>query len=106
MAEELLGDVNCDGAVNLVDVAPFVEAILIGEFSTKADINLDGIVNLLDVGPFVGKRPKSRRSHIHVLFRELVTRQEQSLLTSRAKHSTCPFQQKSWKDAATMPSNE
>ena len=41
MAEELLGDVNCDGAVNLVDVAPFVEAISIGEFSTKADINLD-----------------------------------------------------------------
>ena len=49
----LLGDVNMDGAVNLLDVAPFVELISTGVFQAEADINGDGEVNLLDVGPFV-----------------------------------------------------
>ena len=49
----LLGDVNCDGDVNLLDVAPFVNLISNSGFSEKADINEDGIVNLLDVQPFV-----------------------------------------------------
>ena len=49
----LLGDVNCDGVVNLLDVAPFVELVSMGGFSDKADINQDGVVNLLDVEPFV-----------------------------------------------------
>ena len=49
----LLGDVNCDGVVNLLDVAPFVEALTSGEFNEKADVNEDGVVNLLDVQPFV-----------------------------------------------------
>ena len=47
------GDVNCDGVVNLLDVAPFVAAIQSGDGSPKADINVDGAVNLLDVSPFV-----------------------------------------------------
>ena len=51
--KEILGDVNCDGAVNLLDVQPFVDLLSNGEFSNKADINEDGAVNLLDVGPFV-----------------------------------------------------
>ena len=49
----LLGDVNCDGIVSLLDVGPFVELITNGDFSAKADINEDGAVDLLDVGPFV-----------------------------------------------------
>lgn len=49
----LLGDVNGDGSVDLLDVSPFVDAILSGEFIPAADINGDGVVNLLDVGPFV-----------------------------------------------------
>lgn len=49
----LLGDVNCDGLVNLLDVDPFVDLISTGEFSDKADINMDGVVNLLDVTPFI-----------------------------------------------------
>ena len=49
----ILGDVNCDGDVNLLDVGPFVDLISTGVFSVKADINMDGAVNLLDVGPFV-----------------------------------------------------
>ncbi len=52
-SEEIIGDVNCDGEVNLLDVAPFVDLITSGGFSTKADINEDGNVDLLDVGPFV-----------------------------------------------------
>ena len=49
----LLGDVNCDGVVDLLDVAPFVDLLTNGEFSDKADINMDGVVDLLDVDPFV-----------------------------------------------------
>lgn len=49
----LLGDVNLDGAVNLLDVAPFVELLSNGGFQAEADINQDGVVDLLDVAPFV-----------------------------------------------------
>lgn len=49
----LLGDVNCDGVVTLLDVGPFVDAITSSEFNPKADINGDGTDDLLDVGPFV-----------------------------------------------------
>ena len=49
----ILGDINCDGEVNLLDVAPFVALITEGGFNAKADINGDGMVNLLDVSPFV-----------------------------------------------------
>ena len=51
--EVLLGDINCDGAVNLLDVAPFVDLISSGEFSPKGDFDSNGAVNLLDVAPFV-----------------------------------------------------
>ena len=49
----LVGDVNGDGQVDLLDVAPFIEAITSGTFVAEADINGDGSVDLLDVGPFV-----------------------------------------------------
>lgn len=49
----VLGDVNCDGAVNLLDVSPFIDALTISPFNAKADINMDGAVNLLDVAGFV-----------------------------------------------------
>ena len=49
----LLGDINGDGAVNLLDVNPFVELIANGKFDKAADINGDGAVNLLDVDGFV-----------------------------------------------------
>lgn len=49
----LLGDVNNDGVVDLLDVAPFVELVMNSEFLAEADINLDGSVNLLDIAPFV-----------------------------------------------------
>ena len=49
----LIGDVNLDGVVNLLDVQPFVSLITNTQFQIEADINMDGVVNLLDVSPFV-----------------------------------------------------
>ncbi len=49
----LLGDVNCDGSVDLLDVDPFVALLANNGFSPKADFDGDGNVTLLDVGPFV-----------------------------------------------------
>ena len=49
----LIGDLNGDGMVNLLDVQGFVDAITSGTFSCEADIDENGVVNLLDVEPFV-----------------------------------------------------
>ena len=49
----LLGDVNGDGNVDLLDVQPFVNLLQSGGYQAEADINRDGVVNLLDVDPFV-----------------------------------------------------
>jgi len=49
----ILGDVNHDGVVDLLDVAPFVDAIAIGMYIPEADVNQDGVVDLLDVAPFI-----------------------------------------------------
>ena len=49
----LLGDINRDGSVNLLDVDGFVELLIAGQFQLEADINGDGAVNLLDVSLFV-----------------------------------------------------
>ena len=51
--EVILGDINCDGVIDLLDVAPFVDLITSGMFLEKADINVDGTVDLLDIAPFV-----------------------------------------------------
>ena len=51
--QTLLGDVNVDGVVNLLDVEPFIERIGTGTFLAEADCNKDGQVNLLDIDPFI-----------------------------------------------------
>jgi hypothetical protein len=48
-----LGDVDQNGVVNLLDVAPFVNRLTTGTFQCEADINGDGAVTLLDVAGFV-----------------------------------------------------
>jgi hypothetical protein len=48
-----LGDVNLDGIISLLDVAPFVALLTSGTFQCEADINGDGAVTLLDVAGFV-----------------------------------------------------
>lgn len=47
------GDVNGDNNLNLLDVAPFVDAISNAIYIPAADLNTDGLVNLLDVAPFI-----------------------------------------------------
>ncbi|MEM9410054.1 MAG: choice-of-anchor tandem repeat NxxGxxAF-containing protein, partial [Planctomycetota bacterium] len=49
----VLGDINLDGLVNLLDVDPFVQLLSLGQFQIEADLNLDGVVNLLDIEPFI-----------------------------------------------------
>ena len=47
------GDVDGSGAVNLLDVTPFVNLLSIGGCSVEADVNCDGALDLLDVARFV-----------------------------------------------------
>ncbi len=49
----VVGDVNHDGMINLLDVSQFVAALSGGPFVDEADINRDGFVNLLDINPFI-----------------------------------------------------
>ncbi len=49
----LLGDVNMDGAVNFLDISPFIALLSTGEFKTEADVNEDSFVNFLDISPFI-----------------------------------------------------
>ena len=50
----VLGDVNCDGTVNFLDISPFIALLSTGEFQDKADIDRNGVVNFLDISPFIG----------------------------------------------------
>ncbi len=50
---DLIGDINCDGVIDLLDIAPFVTLIISGQYSIKADINQDSSVDLLDIAPFI-----------------------------------------------------
>ncbi|TWT41916.1 hypothetical protein RAS1_30400 [Phycisphaerae bacterium RAS1] len=56
------GDMNCDGAVNVLDINPFVPALIdpagyAAQYPTCAllngDVNGDGDVNVLDINPLV-----------------------------------------------------
>ena len=49
----ILCDVNEDGAVNFLDIAPFIEILAADIFLPQADCNLDDAVNFLDIAPFI-----------------------------------------------------
>ena len=49
----VIGDVNEDCEINLLDVDPFIEALGSGDYVLRADINQDGALNLLDVDEFI-----------------------------------------------------
>ena len=49
----LLGDINGDGSLDLLDVQPFVSLLSSGGFNPAGDMNGDGSVDLLDVAGFV-----------------------------------------------------
>ena len=45
----LLGDINSDGLVNILDVVQLVNIVLLNQFESLADINSDDLVNILDI---------------------------------------------------------
>ena len=49
----LLGDTNLDGAVNFLDISPFISILTVGDFLAEADVNEDGAVDFLDISPFI-----------------------------------------------------
>jgi len=49
----VLGDVNCDGVTDFLDIAPFIQLLVDGEFSEKADIDDSDEVDFLDIAPFI-----------------------------------------------------
>jgi len=51
--DDFLCDVNQDGEVNFMDIAPFIEVLAAGTFLAEADCNLDGEVNFFDIAPFI-----------------------------------------------------
>ena len=50
----LIGDVNLDGIVNFLDIAPFISRLTTSDFQFEADIDGNGTVNFLDIAPFIG----------------------------------------------------
>lgn len=52
--EPILGDVNQDGVVNFLDIAPLIAVLTVGSFLEEADCNQDGEVNFLDIEAFIG----------------------------------------------------
>ena len=50
ISETLIGDVNNDGFLNVVDVVSIVSIILDnGDYNSSADYNTDGVVNVIDI---------------------------------------------------------
>ena len=45
----IIGDVNQDGSVNILDVVMTVNIVLSGEYDDLADLNNDGAVDVLDI---------------------------------------------------------
>ena len=49
----LLGDTDRSGAVNFLDISPFISLLATGQFQAEADIDQNGVVNFLDIAPFI-----------------------------------------------------
>ena len=47
--DEMIGDINADGAVNILDVVLLANAVLTGNYLSEGDINGDGMTNVLDI---------------------------------------------------------
>ena len=48
--DDLLGDFNADGSINVLDVVALVENILsAGEYNPAGDLEEDGVLNVLDI---------------------------------------------------------
>lgn len=49
----LLGDVNLDGAVDFLDITPFIAVLSNGGNQAEADVDESGMVDFLDIVPFI-----------------------------------------------------
>ena len=49
----VLGDANCDGEVNFLDISPFIVLLSNSEFKAQADIDGNDVVDFLDIAPFI-----------------------------------------------------
>ena len=49
----LLGDVNLDGVVNFLDIAPFIEVLSSGTYQAEADCDCSTIVDFADIPAFI-----------------------------------------------------
>ena len=49
----LLGDVDMNGAVEFLDIQPFIDVLAGNGFQCEADIDEDGMVTFLDIQPFI-----------------------------------------------------
>ncbi len=47
--DEMIGDINADGAVNILDVVLLANAVLTGNYFSEGDINGDDMNNVLDI---------------------------------------------------------
>ena len=47
--QALLGDINQDGILNVLDIVLIANLILINQYNELADLNMDGILNVLDI---------------------------------------------------------
>ena len=45
----ITGDINDDGAVNILDVVQLANMILLNEYQESADLSSDGVLNILDI---------------------------------------------------------
>ena len=45
----LLGDMNNDGILNVLDIVQVVNLVLANEYEANGDLNSDGIINVLDI---------------------------------------------------------
>ena len=52
-ASILLGDVNVNGVVDFLDIAPFIAVLSSANFQAEADCNEDGIINFSDISVFI-----------------------------------------------------
>ena len=50
----ILGDVNRDGVVDFLDIAPLIAVLSSQTYQTEADIDQNQVVNFLDITPFIG----------------------------------------------------
>ena len=48
-----LGDVDMDGVVDFLDIAPFISILSSTDFQIEADIDQDGDVDFFDISPFI-----------------------------------------------------